>query len=108
MNSQKSTLHTLNASAREHSALLQRLLRCASSGDSLLLIENGVYNLTDNDFLAAITQAGLTLHCMQADLFARGLNSQDSSAAVIDATVVDDNSFVELTCSHHKVVSWFV
>lgn len=97
------TLHTLNVSAHEHAALLQRLLRCASSGDGLLLIENGVYNLTDNNFLSAIAQAGLTLYGLQADLLARGLNSQDSSA-----TVIDDNGFVELTCSHHKVVSWFV
>lgn len=99
-----STLHTLNASAREHPALLQRLLRCASSGDGLLLIENGVYNLTDNDYLTAISQAGLTLHCLQADLLARGLSHYPDSRA----TVIDDSGFVQLTCSHHKVVSWFV
>jgi tRNA 2-thiouridine synthesizing protein B len=114
MNTHKSTLHTLNASAREQAALLQRLLRYASAGDSLLLIENGVYNLTDADSLAAIKAAGFTLYCLQTDALARGLiNSHNNSitavdSTVIDATVVDDNGFVELTCNHHKVVSWFV
>lgn len=98
-----STLHTLNASAREQQALLQRLLRCASTGDSLLLIENGVYNLTDADALKAINAAGLTLYCLQADALARGLKNSDSNA-----TVVDDNEFVALSCSHQKVISWFV
>jgi sulfur relay protein TusB/DsrH len=105
-----STLHTLNASAREQAALLQRLLRCASAGDSLLLIENGVYNLADTDALAAIKAAGLTLYCLQADVLARGLNHHHemSGTTTIDATVIDDSGFVELTCSHQKVISWFV
>lgn len=104
MNSNKPTLHTLNASSREQMDLLQRMLRCASSGDSLLLMENGVYNITDTAFLSAIIHSGLTLYCLHADLLARGLdNSHQGKAAV-----VDDNGFVELACSHHKVVSWFV
>jgi tRNA 2-thiouridine synthesizing protein B len=103
MNIHKSTLHTLNSSAKEQAALLQRLLRCASSGDSLLLIENGVYNITDNAFLTAISQAGLTLYCLQADLLARGLKQYEDGVRV-----VDDNAFVALSCSHQKVISWFV
>jgi len=95
-------LHTLNASAREQADLLARLLRCASSGDSVLLIENGVYNLTDNPTLHAISDAGLTLYCLQADCTARGLT--DSASAAI---TVDDIGFVKLACTHHKVVSWF-
>ena len=109
MNNTESTLHTLNASAREQAALLQQLLRCASTGDSLLLIENGVYNLADTDALAAIKAAGLTLYCLQADVLARGLKHHElPGATTVDATVIDDSGFVELTCSHQKVVSWFV
>ena len=109
MNTHKSTLHTLNASAREQAVLLQRLLRGASAGDSLLLIENGVYNLTDANSLAAIKAAGLTLYCLHADITARGLkHHEQSGATTVDATVIDDSGFVELTCSHQKVVSWFV
>jgi tRNA 2-thiouridine synthesizing protein B len=103
MNTQTSTLHTLNSSARENAALLQRLLRYASSGDSLLLIENGAYNLTDTDSLAAIKAAGLSLYCLKADAVARGLQHNKQS----DATIIDDNEFVALSCSHQKVVSWF-
>ena len=109
MSHNKSTLHTLNTSAREQAALLQQLLRCASVGDSLLLIENGVYNLADTDALAAIKAAGLTLYCLQADVLARGLkHHEQSGATTVDATVIDDSGFVELTCSHQKVISWFV
>jgi len=104
MKNQEATLHTLNASAREQAALLQRLLRCASAGDSVLLIENGAYNLTDANSLAAIKAAGLTLYCLQADVLARGLKQYEQSGV----TTVDDNEFVALSCSHHKVVSWFV
>lgn len=109
MNNNTSTLHTLNTSAREQAALLQRLLRCASTGDSLLLIENGVYNLTDTNALTAIKGAGLTLYCLQADVLARGLKHyEQSGVTTVDATVIDDSGFVELTCSHQKVISWFV
>jgi tRNA 2-thiouridine synthesizing protein B len=97
------TLHTLNASAREQADLLARLLRCASSGDGILLIENGVYNLTDSNTLQAISDAGLTLYCLQADLLARGLKQYEHGVRA-----VDDNEFVALSCSHQKVISWFV
>ncbi len=98
-----STLHTLNASAREQAALLQRLLRCASTGDSLLLIENGVYNITDADSLKAVKATGLTIYCLQADVLARGLEH----AELAGVQTVDDNQFVALSCSHQKVISWF-
>jgi sulfur relay protein TusB/DsrH len=103
MNNQGNTLHTLNCSTREHAAVLERLLRCASTGDSLLLIENGVYNLTDIAAQRLIADAGLTLYCLKNDVLARGL--QHSSASV---KTVDDAGFVELSCTHAKVVSWFV
>lgn len=98
----KLTLHTLNTSAREQAALLGRLLDCASAGDSVLLIEDGVYNITDPAALSAISSSGLTLYCLQADLLARGLHNGHQGTV----TVVDDKGFVELACSHYKVVSW--
>lgn len=97
------TLHTLNSSAREHAALLKILLRCASAGDSLLLIENGVYNIADPAILAKISNAGLAVYCLQADAIARGLQNYENSIAKI----VDNNQFIELSCSHQKVISWF-
>lgn len=97
------TLHTLNVAAREQHDLLARLLRCATPGDSLLLIEDGVYNLADSTALAAIDAGELTLYALQTDLAARGLQQL---AAEAGATVVDDSGFVTLACSHGKVVSW--
>lgn len=95
-----STLHTLNASSHEQPALLARLLRMATPGDSLLLIENGIYTLTDAASLQAIADAGLCLHALQADLAARGIEAKPAS-------IVDDIGFVGLACNHRKVVSWF-
>ena len=95
------TLHTLNASARENTDLFARLLRSASTGDSLLLIEDGVYNLADPAARQQIAAAGLALYCLQPDILARGLAGQTG-----DASPVDDCGFVELSCTHRKVVSW--
>lgn len=97
------TLHTLNASTREQRDLLARLLRMASPGDSLLLIGNGVYSITDAQALQAFSYGELTVYCLQADLQARGLVTADDSI-----NVVDDSGFVALACSHRKVVSWFL
>jgi tRNA 2-thiouridine synthesizing protein B len=97
------SLHTLNASSREHRALFERLLRCASAGDSVLLIENGVYSLTEATFLSALSDAGLTLYVLQADIAARGLQQYINT----DVTMVDDAGFVALVCEHRKTVSWF-
>lgn len=93
------TLHTLNVSSREYPALLSRLLRMASPGDTVLLIENGIYTLTDTAALQAMTDAGLALFALQADLQARGLDAKCTA-------IIDDQGFVELACMHHKVVSW--
>jgi len=93
-------LHTLNASSREHPALLHRLLRMTSPGDAVLLIENGVYTLTDKAAVQAMASAGLALYALQADVLARGLDAKNIA-------VVDDCGFVELACTHGKVVSWF-
>ena len=97
------TLHTLNASAREVPDLLARLLRSASPGDSVLLIEDGVYNLADSTALAAIDAGELGLYALQTDLAARGLQAL---AAEAGTALVDDSGFVTLACNHAKVVSW--
>lgn len=96
------TLHTLNASARENTELFARLLRSASPGDSLLLIEDGVYNLADATARQQIATAGLALYCLQPDVLARGMGNQAAHARP-----VDDSGFVELSCTHSKVLSWF-
>jgi tRNA 2-thiouridine synthesizing protein B len=94
------TLHTLNASAADYSELLKRLLRYAERDDSILLIENGVYNLVNDDAMTAINTAGLTVYYLQNDSLARGIKVNSGNA-------IDDQGFVELSCNHRKVLSWF-
>ena len=96
------TLHTLNVSSRENPDLVARLLRSTSRGDALLLIENGVYNLTDTAFIDATNNAGLLLHCLDIDIEARGL--QRWATRAISAS---DSDFVALVCHHDKAVNWF-
>ncbi len=98
-----SALHTLNASMREQTDLIARLLRSASQGDSILLIENGVYNLTDNNFLQAASLANIRLFFLEKDAQARGL-----LAWFDKAQKVSDDDFVAMSCQHKKVISWFV
>jgi len=96
------TLHTLNASAKQHAELTKRLLRCASQGDALLLLGDGTYNLADKAFLFATQEKGLLLYAMSIDLQVRGLQTIANNA-----TSADDALFVALSCQHSKVVSWF-
>lgn len=103
------TLHTLNASQPE---LFQRLLRCATSGDSLLLIENGVYIIANKHALHAANSLGIRLYCLQVDVCARGLqrwlSSGKDASVMLEISTITDADFVELSCVHSKVVSWFL
>jgi sulfur relay protein TusB/DsrH len=97
-----STLHTLNASAQQHSELCERLLRCSSTGDAILLLSDGTYNLSNTSFLDAVKQKKLPLYAMTNDIQARGLQRWENHAQR-----ADDGLFVTLSCQYSKVVSWF-
>lgn len=96
------TLHTLNTTAREQSDLFARLLRCTSPGDALLLLENGVYNLSDTNFLTHVQATKVSLYALDPDIQARGLATLPHHAHIIS-----DADFVTLVCHHEKTVSWF-
>jgi len=91
-----SHLHTVN-----DPALIPLCLRAAQSGDSLLLIEDGVYNAQPNKLKEF--PAGISVYALQTDLIARGLTDR------MDATVnsASDADFVRLCCQHDKVINWF-
>ena len=92
-----STLHTVNKTAADDA--LAACLRVASSGDSLLLIEDGVYQAAT---LALHPQAqALKLFALQEDTDARGINLPSA------VTPIDYTQFVELACQHARSVSWF-
>jgi tRNA 2-thiouridine synthesizing protein B len=97
----QTTLHTLNKAPNSHSALWQSCLAAIKPDDTLLLIEDGVYALASSTQLLNHNQATSVLY-LKTDVEARGLHAFTSPSQL-----VSDKQFVELSCSHHKVVSWF-
>ena len=95
-----SCLHLLNKSPS--SGLFDELRKALSPGDSLLLLEDGVYFLNRPEELADLP-AELSLHFLAEDLQARGLTTPLPE----NATTVDYDGFVALCASHAKTASWF-
>lgn len=97
-----STLHTLNK-APSNSSLWHDCQRALQAGDTLLLIENGVYGCADDIFTAQIIAADIKVYALRADLAARGITlSGDSGVAV-----ASDDDFIRLSIENNKVISWF-
>ena len=95
-----SCLHLLNKSPS--SGLFDNLRKALSPGDGLLLLEDGVYFLSQPEKLANLP-ADLSLHFLAEDLQARGL----TASLPANATIVDYDGFVALCASHAKTASWF-
>lgn len=99
-----STLHTVNKSPFTHNALTS-CLRIARSGDSLLLLEDGVYAASGGNHqharqLQAAIGTGIRVHVLSPDAQAR----QITLAENLD--VVDYAGFVKLTTHHQRIQSW--
>lgn len=98
-----SRLHTVNKSPHAAPALAD-CLRAASPGDSVLLIEDGVYAAISSSETAALCrQHALRLYALQADVEARGL----SHCLAEDVELVDDAGFVRLCCAARDLCSWY-
>lgn len=91
-----STLHIVNKPA-SHTALAS-CLKVVQSSDTLLLIEDGVYAISQLEL-----PPGLTVCVLREDLDARGLSDTDLPAAI---NPIDYTGFVDLVCSHQRSVSW--
>ncbi|MEY3667968.1 MAG: tRNA 2-thiouridine synthesizing protein [Pseudomonadota bacterium] len=86
---------------------MQSCLHIAAPGDTLLLIEDGIYNVRTLNSLAArmnVTLEGIQVCVLRDDLIARGLSAVDLADHI---TTVDHAGFVELTCQHRQSVHWF-
>lgn len=94
-------LHTVNKSPAT-SSTLKECLFSASSGDQILLIEDGVYAATQA--FSELLRDDLSYFVLQNDMAARGLNSSLSSELW---QPVDYEGFVELTEKADSVCSWF-
>lgn len=92
-----STLHTVNKTAANDALLA--CLRVSTAGDSLLLIEDGVYQAMQ---VAKHPQAqSLSLYALQDDISARGIALPPAITSISYA------QFVDLVCQHKRSISWF-
>lgn len=82
---------------------INMLLRCLSTGDELLLIQDGVTAAVEGSRqLELLLAAPISLYALHEDLEARGLTAQISTK--IDA--VSYNDFVRLTVKHERQITW--
>lgn len=93
-----STLHTVNKPGQA----LELCLRSLLLGDSILLIEDGVYALFEASEVLSDVLRNVPVFVLQADVMARGVTNRDQ----LNITAVDYTGFVELTETHDKVMSW--
>ena len=93
------SLHTITKPPS--AAALQSCAKFLSEGDSILLLEDGVYYSTDARNWPALL-LGTKVYGLKEDFVARGLSK------IVDRQVelVDYARFVQLSCEHDKVVSW--
>lgn len=96
-----STLHTVNK-AGNPPALLHSCLRMSSSGDAILLLQDGVY-LVNSPILTQLVDSGVDVFILRADMEARGLAMNPE----LRINPVDYAGFVALSCQYSKTISWF-
>jgi len=96
-------LHTLNK-APSHEALSKQLADIADTGDSILLIEDGVYHCLSSTLLTDeyAKENKVQVYALSEDALARGISIDNNNI-----TFIDYAKFVELTLTHDKVISWY-
>lgn len=101
-----STLHTINKSPYAHNTLLSCLKVCTER-DGVLLLEDGVFGATTfapgADELQMLSQRGVKVFALMNDIKARGLEEKLAP----NITLIDYNTFVQLTLDHRCVQSWY-
>jgi tRNA 2-thiouridine synthesizing protein B len=96
------TLHLINAASRSSPALTN-CLYAARAGDTVLLIENGVFCAVAATFDAiARKPASLNWCALTDDVRSRGIESRLAESIAL----VDARAFVDLVVSHQPIVSW--
>ncbi len=93
------TLHTVNKNGQP----LELCLRVVNKGDSLLLIEDGVYALFEVPDILAELIKDVSLYVLEADVLARGVSNRNE----LEIELVDYQGFVSLTETNEKTLSWF-
>lgn len=105
-------LHTVNKSPYSSQCLADCLDRVAA-GDSVILIEDGVYGIncatsgTLSSLNTVVTQLktlNVGFCALRPDIEARGLQTAAADSPFI---AVSDDDFVDLVCAADKVLSWY-
>jgi sulfur relay protein TusB/DsrH len=100
-------LHTFNK-AQSHTELNQQLTNTCSSNDSVLLIEDAVYQLLDPTIFTTKDHWSFNaknIFALANDATARGINQTEFKNDKI--RFISYPEFVELTASHTKTISWY-
>lgn len=95
------TLHTINKSGD----CLARALGLVSKGDTILLLEDGVYAVMDLPQNTAMWESlpeAVSCYALSDDLAARGI----SDKMLPFFTAADWQDFVSLTVENDKIISW--
>ena len=98
-------LHLINKSPLDRNSL-ESCLRLAKTGNSVLLIEDGVYAAMAKASSAEAVKArmgDLTFYVLGPDVSARGL---DDISLIDGINVVDYDGFVDLVVEHEVAQSW--
>jgi tRNA 2-thiouridine synthesizing protein B len=99
------TLHTVNKSPFATNTLVS-CLNHAINGDSILLIEDGVYGgLKDSSISKAVSEkiAKVAIYILKADFDARGLNDANLIEGI---KVTDYKGFVDMAAKHDLNNAW--
>ncbi len=97
------TLHTVNKSPFRDTTL-KSCLDHVQDGDTVLLIEDGVYGASDGTSVSdAVKASGAKICVLGPDFSARGLDADRIASGV---ETVDYAGFVELVAASDRVQNW--
>jgi len=99
------TLHTVNKSPFQNQTLIS-CLGHAKAGDSVLMIEDGVYGAMQGNAMSEVVAgmgANVKLFVLGADIAARGI---DAGRVAKGIASVDYEEFVDMAASHDRVQNW--
>ncbi len=99
------TLHTVNKSPFQNQTLIS-CLGHAKAGDSILMIEDGVYGAMSDTAMAEVVAgmgADKKLFVLAADVAARGI---DAGRVAEGVTSVNYEEFVDMAASCDRVQNW--
>ncbi len=100
-----STLHTVNKSPFQNQTLIS-CLGHAKAGDSVLMIEDGVYGAMSGNAMSEVVAglgANIKLFVLGADVAARGI---DAGRVAEGVTSVNYEEFVGMAASCDRVQNW--